>query len=524
MRGLRRIAALAAALWAISALPAMAQTTLRVVPHSDLKVLDPIWTTAYITRNHGYMIYDTLFAKDADLHVRPQMVDKYESSPDKLTWTFTLRDGLEWHDGKPVTAEDCVASLKRWGARDSMGQQLMTFIGEMKTLDAKTFQIQLKEPFGPLIEVLGKPSSTVPFMMPKRVAETDPYKQIEDYTGSGPFIFKKDEWKPGEKIVYVKNPKYKPRNEPPSMLAGGKLAKVDRVEWFAISDPMTAANALIQGEVDIVEVPPPDLHPMLKAQKNITLFGWNALGSQIIMRFNELHPPFNNVNARRAALRAIAQEDFLRAQVGDPAIYQVCNAPLVCGTPYGKTYGDLLIKPDFDKARALLKESGYDGRPVVMLHQTDLISSNQLPAVGKQLLEKAGFKIEVVSSDWQTVVSRRARKEAPDKGGWNIFYTTTVTVDADNVAGNAFTSGACDKAWFGWPCDPEMEKLRSAFLRETDPARQKELALAVSDRVMDQAHYAVLGQYKAFGAYRNDRVEGWLSGPVAVWWNISKKQ
>src|SRR5262249_52266212 len=166
MRGLHRIAALAAALWAVLALPAMAQTTLRVVPHSDLKVLDPIWTTAYITRNHGYMIYDTLFAKDADLQVRPQMVDKYESSPDKLTWTFTLRDGLEWHDGKPVTAEDCVASLKRWGARDSMGQQLMTFIGEMKALDAKTFQIQLKEPFGQLVEVLGKPSSTVPFMMP----------------------------------------------------------------------------------------------------------------------------------------------------------------------------------------------------------------------------------------------------------------------------------------------------------------------------------------------------------------------
>jgi peptide/nickel transport system substrate-binding protein len=524
MPGLRRFAALSVAIWGLLAVPAMAQTTLRLVPHSDLKVLDPIWTSAFITRNHGYMIYDVLFARDAAGIIQPQMVDKYEASPDKLTWTFTLRPGLEWHDGKPVTAEDCVASIKRWAVRDSLGQQMMAVTAEVKALDEQTFRISLKEPFGLLLQALGKPSSNVPFMMPKRVADIDPHKQIEDYTGSGPFMLKKDEWKAGEKIVYVKNPKYKPRSEPPSMLAGAKLAKVDRVEWLAISDPLTAANALLQGEVDIVEVPPPDLFPMLKKDKNVALYGWNQAGSQIIMRLNHLHPPFDNVKARQAVMYAIAQEDFLRAQVGDPEIYRTCNAPLVCGLRYEKSYGDLLIKPYFEKARTLLKESGYDGRPIVMLHQTDLISSNQLPAVGKQLLEKAGFKIEVVSSDWQTVVSRRARKEAPDKGGWNIFYTTTTTVDADSPAVNSFTSGGCDKAWFGWPCDAEMEKLRSAFARETDPEKQKAIALAVSDRVMEQAMYVPLGQYKAFGAYRKDRVEGWLQSPAAVWWNISKKQ
>jgi peptide/nickel transport system substrate-binding protein len=519
----RILASLLALILAALALPASAQTTLRIVPHSDLKVLDPIWTTAFITRNHGYMIYDVLFAKDVNGDIHPQMVDKYETSPDKLTWTFTLRNGLEWHDGKPVTAEDCVASIKRWGARDALGQQMMASVGELKALDDKTFRLTLKEPFGLVLEALGKPSSNVPFMMPKRVADTDPYKQIEDYTGSGPYIFKKEEWKPGEKIVYVKNPKYKPRGEPASALAGGKMVNVDRVEWLAIADPATAANALLNGEIDIIEVPPPDLFGMLKADKNIALFGWNPQGSQIVMRMNHLHPPFDNVKARLAAMYTIAQEDFLRAQVGDPAIYQVCNSPLVCGTKYEKNYGDLLIKPNLDKARALLKESGYDGRPIVMLHQTDLQSSNQLPAVGKQLMEKAGFKVDVVSSDWQTVVSRRARKEAPDKGGWNIFFTTTVTVDADNPASNSFSSGGCDKAWFGWPCDAEMEKLRAAFARETDPAKQKELALAVSDRIMSQGQYVVLGQYKAFGAYRKDRVEGWLTAPVAIWWNIGKK-
>ncbi len=522
MHAFRFFARLAVGLALLMPVSAGAQT-LKMVAHSDLKVLDPIWTTAFITRNHGYMVYDVLFARDEQLRIQPQMVDKYEVSADKLAWKFTLRDGLEWHDGQPVTAEDCVASIKRWAVRDSLGQQLMASVGDLKVVDAKTFTLTLKEPFGLVLEALGKPSSNVPFMMPKRVAETDPFKQIDDYTGSGPFIFKKDEWKPGEKIVYIKNPKYKPRPEPPSMLAGGKVVNVQRLEWIAIPDPLTAVNALTQGEIDLIEIPVPDLFPVLKAEKNISLFGWNALGSQIIMRFNHLHPPFNNVKARQAAMYAIAQEDFLKAQVGDPDIYRVCNSPLVCGSPYEKSYGDLLIKPNLEKARQLLKESGYDGTPIVMMQATDLQSSNQLPPVAKQALEKVGFKVDLQAMDWQTVVSRRAKKETPDKGGWNIFFTTTVTVDADNPASNSFVSGACDKAWFGWPCDADMEKLRAAYARETDPEKQKQIAMAVQDRVMDQASYIVLGQYKAFGAYRSDRVSGWLAGPVPVMWNITKK-
>ena len=521
---MKKTTSILAALVACLAAPAFAQPkTIKAVMHSDLKVLDPIWTTANIVRNHGYMVWDTLFAMDEKLSPQPQMVDTWTLSPDLLTYSFTLRDGLKWHDGAPVTAEDCIASLKRWGARDSTGIKLMSFVASFEAVNDRTFRMVLKEPYGLAIDSLAKPGGSTPLMMPRRIAETDPGKQISEFIGSGPFIFKKDEWKPGEKIVYVKNAAHKPRAEAPSMLAGAKAAKVDRVEWLAIADPATAANALLAGEIDIIEVPPPDLFPMLKADKNIAIYGWNRSGSQIIMRMNHLHPPFDNLKARQALMLAIAQEDFLRAQVGDPEIYRVCNAPLVCGSKYEKSYGDLLIKPDFEKAKALLKESGYDGKPIVMLHQTDLQSSNQLPAVGKQLLEKAGFKVDVVSSDWQTVVSRRARKEAPDKGGWNVFYTTTTNVDSDNPAANSFSSGGCDKAWFGWPCDPEMEKLRAAFARETDPAKQKELALAVSDRIMNQAQYVVLGQYLAFGAYRKDRVDGWLPSPAAVWWNISKK-
>jgi peptide/nickel transport system substrate-binding protein len=522
MAHLRKLA-LAAVLWGMAAAPALGQTTLRMVSHADIKILDPIWTTANISRNHGYMIYDVLFAMDAGFRVQPQMAEKAEVSADKLTYTITLRDGLEWHDGKPVTSEDCIASIKRWGARDGFGQLLMKATAELKAIDARTFAIVLKEPFGLVLEALGKVGSSVPFMMPRRVAETDPNKQIDDYTGSGPFIFKKDEWKPGEKVVYIKNPRYKPRAEPPSMMAGGKVVKVDRVEWIAMPDANTAINALMAGEVDLIEAPPSDLFPLLRADKNVALYRWNAQGGQALMRFNALQPPFNNLKARQAAMYAIAQEDMLRAQVGDPDIYKVCNAPFICGATYGKEYGDLLIKPDLEKARALLKESGYDGTPIAMLHQTDLASSNHFQPVAKQQLERVGFKVELLPMDWQTVVSRRARKEPPAQGGWNIFFTTNITIDVDNPGTSNFAAATCEKAWFGWPCDPEVEKLRAAFLGETDPAKRQQLGYAISDRLIEQAIYVPIGEFKGFGAYRKDRLEGWLPGPVAVVWNITKK-
>ena len=278
----RRLAAMCLALvttgLVAGAPSASAETVLRVVMHSDLKIIDPIWTTAYIVRNHGYLVYDTLFAMDAKGEIRPQMVDKYDVSADRLTYTMTLRDGLLWHDGKPVTAEDCVASIRRWAAKDSMGQKRMTFVKELQVVNPKTFKILLTEPTGLVLGALGKPSSNVPFMMPKRVAETDPNTQISDTTGSGPFIFKKDEWKPGDKAVYMKFGKYKPRQEPRSGLAGGKVVKVDRVEWKAIPDHQTAMNALLAGEIDMIESLPHDLQPVLRKDANVKLVAINPLG------------------------------------------------------------------------------------------------------------------------------------------------------------------------------------------------------------------------------------------------------
>ncbi|WP_244491594.1 ABC transporter substrate-binding protein [Bosea sp. Root381] len=516
------IVAAAAALLAGSSL-AQAQTTLKVVMHSDVKIVDPIWTTAYIVRNHGYMIYDTLFALDGKGEIKPQMVDGFTESPDKLTYKFTLRDGLLWHDGKPVTAEDCVASIKRWGAKDPIGLKLMTFVDSMSADDAKSFTIKLKSPTGLLLFGLAKPSSNVPFMMPKRVAETDPNTQISEFIGSGPFVLKTDEWKPGDKIVYTKFKDYKPRAEPASGLAGGKVAKLDRVEWLAVADQQQAVNALLAGEIDMIEQPAYDLIPLLKDDKSITLTNYNPLGLQYTMRPNHTQKPFDNPKVRQALFYALNQKDFLDATVGNPEYYKICKSLFVCGTPLASEKGmEGLLESNFEKSKALLKEAGYDGTPIVLLHSTDLQVLTNLGPVAKQLLERGGFKVDMQSSDWQTVVSRRVRKEPVDKGGWNLMQTSWVSADILNPVMTGFLNSSCDKAAFGWPCDEQMEKLRDDFARETDPAKQKAIAEAVQMRQREVVTHVHLGQYYVPIATRSN-VTGILSAAAPVFWNIEKK-
>jgi peptide/nickel transport system substrate-binding protein len=524
--GRRFACALVAA--AAFAAPAYAQSTsngatLKVALHSDLKIVDPIWTTALISTHHGNMVYDTLFALDDKFEVKPQMVDKWEVSPDKLTWTFTLRDGLEWHDGKPVTAEDCVASIKRWGAKDSMGQKLLGVVTELSAPDAKTIKMVLKQPYGLVLESLGKSSSNVAFMMPKEVASTDPNTQITDATGSGPFIFKKDEWKAGEKAVYVKNLKYKPRPEPASGLAGGKVAKVDRVEWIWIPDTSTQVNALINGEVDLVEIVPPDLLPLLAKEKNIKTMVTNTAGRQYAMRFNVLFKPFDNPKVRQAVLYALSQKEFLDANVGNPEYYKECKSLFPCGSPLESTKGwDDKLSGNVAKAKELLAAAGYDGTPVVLLHQTDTSGHNNLATVAKPQLEKIGLKVDLQPMDWQTLVTRRAKKDAPDKGGWSAFFTSWGATDVLNPVSAAFLNASCDKATFGWPCDPELEKLRDAFASEADPVKQKAIAEQVQLRVVDYPTHAPLGQFTTPTAIRTN-LDGLLRTPSLALWNVEKK-
>src|SRR5271168_1643911 len=246
-----------------------AQKTLRFIPQADLRSIDPIWTTAYVTRNFGYLVFDTLFSLDKDFKPQPQMVDKWTVSDDKLAWKFTLRPGLKWHDGTPVRAADCVASIERWGKRDPFGQKLMDATDAITADSDDTFTIKLKSPFPLMLNALGKLSSNVPFMMPERLAKTDPFQQIPEAIGSGPFKFVKEEWVPGNKAVFVKNADYVPRSEAPSLASGGKVAKIDRIEWIYIPDSATAAGALKAGEADWYEQPTSDLLPVFAGDPDV---------------------------------------------------------------------------------------------------------------------------------------------------------------------------------------------------------------------------------------------------------------
>ncbi|UGA47925.1 ABC transporter substrate-binding protein [Bradyrhizobium quebecense] len=500
--------------------------TITAVMHSDLRVIDPILTTAYITRDHGYMVYDTLVATDSNFKIQPQMAD-WKVSDDKLTYTFTLRDGLKWHDGTPVTAEDCVASLKRWAKVDGMGQKLMDFTASLEATDAKTITLKLKEPYGLVLDSIGKPSSRVAFMMPKRLAETPPDKPIPEQIGSGPFKFVQAEFQPGVKAVYVKNNDYVPRKEPASWTAGGKVVKVDRVEWVTMADAQTAMNALQSGDIDFLENPSFDTLSILEGDKDLKVETLNKFGFQTLGRMNFLYPPFDNIKVRQAALMAINQKQVLDALVGNPKYYKTCVSFFICDTPFASEVGGetLLKGGDMAAAKKALAESGYDGTPVVIMAPGDVTTLKAQPVVVAQQLRDAGFKVDLQATDWQTVVTRRASQKAPKDGGWNMFFTNWVSADVSNPIANLSIGGqGKNGGWFGWADDPKIEQLKDAFVRAPSLDEQKKIAADIQKEAYEQVIYIPLGQYQGPSAWRKS-LSGVLDGPATpIFWNIDKSE
>jgi peptide/nickel transport system substrate-binding protein len=494
--------------------------TLRFVAQADLKILDPVWTTAYITRNHSYLVYDTLFGTDEKLQIKPQMVDKHSVSKDGMKYTFTLRDGLKWHDGQAVVAEDCVESLKRWGKKDRFGRLLMAHTAKIAASDKKTFTLELSERFGPVLEALGKPSSNTPFMMPARLAATSADEQMKEIVGSGPFRFVKDEWQPGNQVVYVRNPDYVPREEAPSGSTGGKKVYLDKVIWRYIPDHATAAAALAAGEVDWWEIPPLDFIPKIEQSATLATFLPDPLGTQGWLRPNHLHPPFNNKKARQALLAMMDQKTYLQAAIGVEKYYRPCHSVFACSGPYASKAGaEAIAKQDLQKARQLVKESGYDGRPVTVVHVTDIALLNGSALVTRELLQQIGFTVELKSMDWSTNLAIRARKEPPDKGGWNVLHTWWMAADVMHPAVHFGVSGAGPGAWFGWPEIPQLEKLITDWVRATDQGRRKALAEEVQKVALEEVAYVPWGEWFLPTAFRRN-VQGILKFIAPVFWNV----
>lgn len=519
-------ALLPAAAWASAA--RASGGVLKVIPQADLRTLDPVFTTAQITANHAYMIYDTLFAMDDALQPQPQMVGDYSVSDDGLTYQFALRKGLLWHDGSPVTARDCVASIKRWCETRSEGSLMMARTASLEANGEQSFTLQLSEPFGMVLLALANPVLPC-VMMREKDALTPGHEQVQTTVGSGPFVFVEDEWDPGHKVVYRRNPNYVPRDEPASGLAGGKVAKVERVEWLYVPDPGTAVSAIRVGEVDMLEFPSHDMLPQLEADPNVEVKVIDPIGYQGMLRMNTLIAPFDHPKARQALLHLVQtrQEDYLAAMIGVPDYQRQCLSPFICGSPVESQVGLERFDDDdpFETAKALFEEAGYDGGPVVLMDPTDQSLMHLMSLVAADHLRRAGVNVEIQAQDWSTLTSRRPIKAAPeeDRGGWHIFPTWWPGFTMQNPITNVPLETTCGgDNWYGWPCDEEMEALRVTYSTAQSDEERQQIVDKLQARFFETVPYVHVGQFFRPVAYRSDGVAGVVGQQSPVFWNITK--
>lgn len=497
---------------------ARAETVLRVVPQADLRVLDPHITAATITRIYGAMIYDQLFAFDEDMRAHPQMVGREEVSADRLTYTFTLRDGLAFHNGQAVTSADIIASIPRAAKQDPMMQLMMKRLARLEAIDASRFRLVFSKPFE-----LVEPSLAGAGAMMMRAEDIQAAgdKPLSTTMGSGPFRFNAALYTPGARVGFDRNPSYLPRDEPVSGMAGGKRVLVDRVEWIVIPDLQTRVSALIKGEVDLLDQLPHDGIQSLAGRRDVVLEESSKLGNMAFLRMNTLHPPFNDVRARRALAMLIDQKDYLAAAfTADPAWWHECFAYLGCGTEGGSEAGsEAYRRPNLAEARRLFAEAGYKGEKLVILTSPEIPLIDALAQVTADKLRQIGVNVDLQTSDWGTLVVRRARKDAPSAGGWNIFQSGGDVATLSQPATNILIDARCDgNNYVGWPCSESLEAMRTSLIE----APNREGFVAYNKALWTELPSLLLGQYKQPVAFRSN-ISGLQHGLLLAFWNVSKK-
>jgi peptide/nickel transport system substrate-binding protein len=491
--------------------------TLRFVPYADVAIIDPIWSTNYATRSHAHLVFETLFGIDEAGQPQPQMLAGHTVEQDGTLWRLTLREGLAFHDGTPVLARDCVASLERWGKRDGFGQSLLAVTDELSAPDDRTILFRLKRPFPLLPMALSRPSALIPVIMPERLARTDPFTQVAEAVGSGPWRFLPGERVPGARLAYAKNPAYIPRSGgTPSVTAGPRIAHLDRIEFQIIPDSATAAAALQSGAVDWVEQPLIDLLPVLRRSRDIAIEVTDPSGLLGSMRFNHLHPPFDNPAIRRIVLRATSQRDCMAAVVGnEQALARTGIGVFAPGTPMANDAGLAWQRDAIDYA-ALKRElaaAGYKGERVVMLAPADVPRINAVSEVQGEVLRRLGFNLDYLATDWGTLNQRIPVRRPPSEGGWNCYCVYSSGFDVLSPAAYVPLRANGPRAGIGWANIPAMEALREAWLQAPDLAAQQRLARDIQALAVEQAMFVVLGQFIQPSAYRRT-VENIPKGPT----------
>ncbi|HEY4251816.1 MAG TPA: ABC transporter substrate-binding protein [Roseomonas sp.] len=510
---IRRRAFLAAGATAL-ARPALAQgearQVLRFIPQADVTSLDPLATTSYSVRNHGHLCWDTLYGLDGEFRPQPQLAAGHVVEQGGLRWVFTLRDGPVFHDGEKIRAADAVASIRRWMVRDTHGQTLAARLAEIAALDDRRFAIRLRQPFGAMLDALGKSSSYPCFVMPERFAAVPPTTPMTEVVGSGPYRFVADELRSGSQVVYRRHEGYSPAPGGAVVAtAGPKLASFERVELRIIMDPATAAAALQAGEVDWWERVAPDLRDLLARRRDVVVDRLEANGTISMLRPNHLHPPFDDPAVRRALLPALDQAEFMSAIMGpDRARWR---DGLGCFTPGSALASDagleVLRGPrDLARARALLTATGKAGSRAVVLNPADQVNNSALTTVAIDLMRKIGIDATDATSDWGTMLARRSRREPPSQGGWNAVVLAFAGEDLVNPGGHPLLRANGNDAWFGWPTSPKLEELREAWFAAPDLDAQRGIGRAIQVQFFEDLPYWPLGQYFVDSAYRRGLV------------------
>ncbi|WP_203076885.1 ABC transporter substrate-binding protein [Falsiroseomonas ponticola] len=503
------LAAASTATLGLPAAPALAQgsaaTTLRYMPQADVTSIDPMSTTSYGVRNHGHMCWDTLYGPDENFAIRPQLAAGHTVEDDGLRWAFTLREGVRFHDNEPVRARDAVASIQRWWARDTLGQTLRDRTESITALDDRRFEIRLKQRFGPMLEALGKPSSYACFIFPERFATVDPARPFTEVVGSGPYRWVAAERLSGARAVYQRFEGYVPNPAAPSLLGGAKLAHFERVVFNWIPDAGTAAAALQSGEIDMYEQVAPDLRGVLARHRDVVVDRVDTGGLVAHLRFNQLHPPFDDPAIRRALLHSIQQSDFMTAIMGnDRRLWSDGIGAFPSASPLANDEGiTALTSPrSTDRARDALRAAGYANTPVTVLHPTDVTNNNTLTTLLTDVMKRSGLNAESATSDWATVLQRRANQNPPGQGGWNALIVLFGGVDLANPGVHPLMRGNGRQAWFGWPTSPTLEALRDEWLAAPTLEAQRPIARRVQAAVWQDVPYIPLGQYFIDAAWR----------------------
>jgi peptide/nickel transport system substrate-binding protein len=521
MKLLRLAGVCALAAMTIGAPDARAQgKVLKVSLSTELQILDPIVTRINSARVFAYLAFDTLVGMDSAGNFKPQMLERWQVSDDRLTWTFTLREGLAFSDGTPVTSEDCIASIERWAKRDPFGGAMMDAVTELRPVDARQFVMQLRRPFAFVIEALGRSGHQVPVMMPARLARLDAVKPVPEVMGSGPFIFQKKEWRPGDVASFVPNPRYRPRTEAPDGLAGGKVVKVDRLDILSMADQSTRSNALEAGEVDWLEVAPLDHVAGMRANRDIVVGKPRAIDQFLaVLNVNHADPPFNNIKVRKALQAAIVQPEIMAA-VGlpDDLVTPFCGSIYMCNAPGSTDAGTESLKSaGAERARQLLKESGYAGEPVVVFHSRTSALLNPIGLVVAAQLRRAGFNVQVESRDSATMQQRRLQRT-----GWSIVPIVSNGIDLLNPLASQLVAGNCLETMPGWYCDPKMTELLQRYAVAASPGAQRQLAEQIQESFHDNVNYVIAGQVAAPSAWRSS-LTGVVPFSFPVFWNIARR-